>query len=267
VGYGKSSLVSSWLSIQTYPVTWLSLDVEDDDPLRFWIYVIAALQTVQPDLGQTALTALQTAQMPPIENILSDLINQITTLSDKIILVIDDYHLLESSSLHQGLNFFLDHMPPNMHLVLITREDPPLPLPQMRAKGEMVELRARDLRFTLEESAQFLNHKMKLDLRPDEITALSQRTEGWAAGLQMAALSLHELDESLHSRLPDYRSFRSSTRSHPPISFTNRDCRPFHTILVQCPYRGRLSTKRKDHRTNQSPWSFCHPARSHSAMV
>lgn len=196
VGYGKTTLVSSWLSSQNNPVAWLSLDAEDDDTLRFWIYVVAALQTIQPDLGQTALTALQMAQMPPIENILSDLINQITTLSDEMILVLDDYHLLESSRLHQDLNFLLDHLPPNMHLVFITREDPPLPLAQMRAKGEIVELRARDLRFTLEESAQFLNHRMKLDLRPDEITALSQRTEGWAAGLQMAALSLHELDDA-----------------------------------------------------------------------
>ncbi|MEJ2263949.1 MAG: AAA family ATPase [Anaerolineales bacterium] len=196
VGYGKTTLVSHWLSTLNSPVAWLSLDPEDDDPLRFWIYVIAALQTIQPELGQALLTALQTAQMPLIENILSDLINQIAALPDKLILVLDDYHLLESSNLHQGLNFLLDHLPPQMHLVIITQEDPPLPLPQLRVRGQMVELRIKDLRFTMEESADFLITKMRLNLQPEEISALGQRTEGWAAGLQMAALSLHELDDT-----------------------------------------------------------------------
>jgi LuxR family maltose regulon positive regulatory protein len=196
VGYGKTTLVSSWLSTLNRPVAWLSLDPEDDDPVRFWTYVIAALQTIQPELGQAALTLLQAAQMPLIENILSDLINQIAVLSDKLILVLDDYHLLESSSLHQDLNFLLDHLPSQLHLVIITREDPPLPLPQLRARGQMVELRIKDLRFTVEESAEFLTSKMRLNLQPEEITALGQRTEGWAAGLQMAALSLHELDDA-----------------------------------------------------------------------
>jgi LuxR family maltose regulon positive regulatory protein len=195
VGYGKSTLVSSWLAGTDCLAAWLSLDSEDNDPRQFWIYVIAALQTVHPDLGQTSLAMLQTAQMPSIEGLLGDLINQITTLSGKMILVLDDFHLLETTGLHQGFNFFLAHLPPQMHLVIITREDPPLPLPQMRAKGQMVELRANDLRFSMEESAHFLNHKMGLNLQPEEITALSQRTEGWAAGLQMAALSLHELDD------------------------------------------------------------------------
>ncbi len=195
VGYGKTSLISDWLSALNSRAAWLSLDTEDDDPLRFWVYVIAALQTIQPELGQTALTALQTAQMPPIENMLIDLINQISTLSDKIILVLDDTHLIETTEIHQSLNFLLDHLPPQIHLVFITREDPPLPLPQMRAKGQISELRIKDLRFTMEESAEFLNHKMGLNLHPKGITALGQRTEGWAAGLQMAALSLHELDD------------------------------------------------------------------------
>lgn len=196
VGYGKTTLVSDWLSTLNNRAAWLSLDQEDDEPRRFWAYVVAALQTIQPELGLTMLAMLQAPQLPPIENILSDLINQIASLSDKIILVLDDYHLLASSSLHQGTNFLLDHLPVQMHLVIITREDPPLPLPQLRAKGQMVELRIKDLRFTLAESDQFLNHKMGLNLPPEEITVLGQRTEGWVAGLQMAALSLHELDDA-----------------------------------------------------------------------
>lgn len=196
VGYGKTTLVSSWLSSLDIPAAWLSLDADDDDQLRFWIYVIAALQTIEPGLGQNALISLQTAQTPASENILKDLINQIAVLPDKIILVLDDVHLLKSSSLHQDLNFLIDHLPPVMVLVFITREDPPLPLSQMRVKGQMIELRSRDLRFTREETAQFLERRMNLYLRPKEITALDQRTEGWVAGLQMAALSMQDLEDT-----------------------------------------------------------------------
>ena len=196
VGYGKSTLVSSWLAGTDCPAAWLSLNPEDNDPRQFWIYLIAALKTIHPEIGQSALALLQSAQMPSIEGLLSSLINQITTLPNKLILVLDDFHLLEATSIHQGFNFFLDHLPPRMHLVIMTREDPPFPLPQMRVKGQVVELRANDLRFLTEESTQFLNQKMGLNLQPEEITALGQRTEGWAAGLQMAALSLHELENA-----------------------------------------------------------------------
>jgi len=196
VGYGKSTLVSSWLATTDCPIAWLSLDPEDNDPRRFWTYVAAALQTVHPELGQTTRALLQSAQMPSIEGLLSGLINQIIVHPNKFILVLDDFHLLEETSIHQGFNFFLDHLPPQLHLVIITREDPPLPLPQLRAKGQMVELRVSDLRFSTEESAEFLNRKMKLNLQLEQIAALGQRTEGWAAGLQMAALSLFELADT-----------------------------------------------------------------------
>jgi len=196
VGYGKSTLTSSWLATTDCPVAWLSLDPEDNDPRRFWTYFVAAIQTVYPKLGQTTRVLLQSAQMPSIEGLLSSLINQITTLPSKFILVLDDFHLLEDTSIHHGLNFLLDHLPPKKHLVIITREDPPLPLPQLRAKGQMVELRANDLRFSIEESAQFLNQKMGLNLQPEEINTLGQRTEGWVVGLQMAALSLHETESA-----------------------------------------------------------------------
>jgi len=194
VGYGKSTLVSSWLATTDCPVAWLSLDPDDNDPRRFWTYFVAAIQTIYPKLGQATRALLQSAQMPLIEGLLSSLINQITTLPSKFILVLDDFHLLEDTSIHQGIDFLLDHLPPQKHLVIISREDPPLPLPQLRAKGQMVELRVNDLRFSIEESAQFLNRKMGLNLQPEEITTLGQRTEGWVVGLQMAALSLHETD-------------------------------------------------------------------------
>jgi len=170
------------------------LDPEDNDPRRFWTYFVAAIQTVYPKLGQATRALLQSAQMPSIEGLLNSLINQITALPSKFILVLDDFHLLEDTSIHQGLNFLLDHLPFQKHLVIITREDPPLPLPQLRAKGQMVEVRVNDLRFSMEESAQFLNQKMGLNLQPEEITTLGQRTEGWVVGLQMAALSMHETE-------------------------------------------------------------------------
>ncbi len=196
VGYGKSTLVSSWLAETKCPAAWLSLDAEDNEPVRFWTYIIAAIQTIQPEVGQTEINLLRKAQTPSIENVLRNLINQFTKISEKIILVLDDFHLIKSQDLHSGVNYFIDHLPPQIHLVIITREDPPLPLPQMRAKGQMFELRARDLHFTIDESAQFLNRKMGLNLQPQEIAILERRTEGWAVGLQMAALSLQELADS-----------------------------------------------------------------------
>lgn len=194
-GYGKTTLVSNWLSTLNYPIAWLSLDAEDNDLRRFWTYVIAALQSIQPELGQTELTLLQTTQLAPIENLLTNLINQITELPDRFILVLDDYHLIDNTELHHSLNFLLDHFPSELHLVIITREDPALPLPQMRVKGQIQELRAKDLCFTGEESAQFFKHRMNIDLRAEEIAVLEQRTEGWIAGLQMAALSMQEVDD------------------------------------------------------------------------
>ena len=196
VGYGKSTLASSWLATTECPVAWLSLDPEDNEPRRFWTYFVAAIQTIYPKLGQATRALLNSTQMPSNEGLLSSLINQITSVPNKFILVIDDFHLLEDTSIHQGINFLLDHLPSKIHLVITTREDPPIPLPQMRAKGEMLELRANDLRFSIEESAEFLNQKMGLTLQTEEINALEQRTEGWVVGLQMAALSLHEMKDA-----------------------------------------------------------------------
>jgi LuxR family maltose regulon positive regulatory protein len=191
VGYGKTTLVSSWLFTTSRPFAWLSLDAGDNDPARFWRYCIAALQTVQPALGQAELALLQTARTPPIENLVTDLINQMTTLPEEIVLAIDDYHLIEAIEIHQGLGFLLGHMPSPLHLVLITREDPPLPLSQLRAGGQMTELRAADLRFTPAETAEFFDKMARdLNLGAEDIAVLGRRTEGWVAGLQLAALSL-----------------------------------------------------------------------------
>jgi LuxR family maltose regulon positive regulatory protein len=189
-GFGKTTLVSEWVADGERPAAWLSLDEGDNQSVRFLSYLIAALQTVEASVGKGALNALQSPQPPPAEAILTALINEIAAISDRTILVLDDYHLIEAQPIHDALTFLLEHLPPQMHLVIATREDPPLPLARLRAQGQLTELRAADLRFTPAEAAQFLNQAMGLDLAAGDITALETRTEGWIAGLQLAALSM-----------------------------------------------------------------------------
>ena len=191
-GFGKTTLVSEWIAGCGRPVAWLSLDAGDSDPARFLTYLIASLQTVANDIGNGVLAAIQAS--PPLtainEFLLATLLNEIAAFPDPFILVLDDYHLIDSEPIDKALAFLLDHLPPQMHLVIATREDPSLPLPRYRARGQLNELRAADLRFTPDEAAEFLNRVMGLSLSADNIAALETRTEGWIAGLQLAALSM-----------------------------------------------------------------------------
>jgi len=205
-GFGKTTLVGEWvndLRIQNPKskivnrkskivdrVAWLSLDEGDNDPARFLTYVIAAVQTIAANAGEGLLAALQSPQPPPAESILTALLNEINNLPDSFILVLDDYHVIDAKPIDQVLSFLLEHQPPQMHLVIVTREDPDLPLARLRARGQLTELRAADLRFTASEAADFLNQVMDLRLAADDIAALETRTEGWIAGLQLAALAL-----------------------------------------------------------------------------
>jgi LuxR family transcriptional regulator, maltose regulon positive regulatory protein len=195
-GFGKSTLVSEWVAGCERPTAWLSLDEGDNNPTRFLVYLVAALQTIadqQPSggpIGEGVLDLLQSPQPPSSETILTTLLNEITTTLDKFILVLDDCHLIESKAIDNVLTFLLDHLPPQMHLVIATREDPALPLARYRVRGQLTELRANGLRFTSSEAAEFLRQVMGLDLTIYEIAALETRTEGWIAGLQMAALSM-----------------------------------------------------------------------------
>jgi LuxR family maltose regulon positive regulatory protein len=196
-GFGKTTLLSEWVAGCECPVAWLSLDEGDNDPARFLAYFVAALQTIHDDLGEAALAMLQSPQPPPIESLLTGLINEIAALpgpgdreSCPYVLVLDDYHLITARPIHEAVTFLLDHLPPQMHLIIATRADPPLPLARLRARGEMIELRANDLRFTPDEAASFLNDVMGLELSAEDIAALDARTEGWIVGLQMAALSM-----------------------------------------------------------------------------
>jgi len=189
-GFGKTTLISEWLSQYDHPSAWLSLDEQDNDPTRFLTYVIAALQTIEPHFGDDLLKILQSPQSPTIDTLLIPLINAIASLPKSFILVLDDYHVLDTQKIDSVLAFLLDNLPPQMHIVITTREDPQIPLAKYRARAELTELRADDLRFTGDESDAFLNQVMGLDLSTDAISALETRTEGWIASLQMVAISL-----------------------------------------------------------------------------
>jgi LuxR family maltose regulon positive regulatory protein len=189
-GFGKTTLVAEWLSGVERPVAWLSLDEEDNDPVRFSTYLIAALQTVDSNIGTAAQAMLQSPQPPPPEPLLAGLINDVAGTPSPFILVLDDYHLIHTLPIHRQLAFLLEHQPPQIHLVVASREDPPLPLSRLRARGQMVDVRQADLRFTGEETSNFLQRIMALDLTAAEVATLHQRTEGWIAGLQLVALSM-----------------------------------------------------------------------------
>jgi len=196
-GFGKTTLVTEWIAERAGPVAWLSLDGNDGDPIRFLTYFIAALQMiapsaeeVEPMMGEAALGLLQSPQPPPMEVVLTTLLNEIAAAPHNFALVLDDYHVLDSQPVDEILIFLLDHLPPQMHLVITTREDPPLPLSRYRVRGQMTEIRATDLRFTPAEAAGFFHQVMGLELSEEQIAALEARTEGWIAGLQLAALSM-----------------------------------------------------------------------------
>jgi LuxR family maltose regulon positive regulatory protein len=209
-GFGKTTLVSEWVAgcgrlEPKVRVAWLSLDEGDNDLTCFLAYLVAALQTLAlphkdaaqsevegpaSNIGAGVLRMLQSPQPPPPESILTALLNEITAVPDHFVLVLDDYHVIEAQPVDHALTFLLEHLPPHMHLVIATREDPPLPLARLRVRGQLVELRAADLRFTPAEVAEFLNQVMGLNLSAEDIAALETRTEGWIAGLQLAALSM-----------------------------------------------------------------------------
>jgi LuxR family transcriptional regulator, maltose regulon positive regulatory protein len=189
-GFGKTTLVSEWVAGCKRQAAWLSLDEGDNDPKRLLTYLVAALQTIQVKTGEGILGLLHSPQTPPVESILTALLNEISAIDEHFILVLDDYHVIEAKPVDDALAFLLEHLPPQVHLVIATREDPNLPLARLRARGQLTELRANDLRFTPCEAAGFLNQVMGLNLSAEDIALLSTRTEGWIAGLQLAALAL-----------------------------------------------------------------------------
>lgn len=189
-GFGKTTLLSEFVAELQQPIAWVSLDESDNDPIRFWTYLLTACQSIQPEIGEAALGLLQSPQQLPDETIATILINDLVKLDTDLIIVVDDYHIIQNSTIHSALAFLLDHLPNNLHLVFSTRVDPPWPLARLRARNQLVEIRAADLRFTVEETAVFLNQVMGLRLSAEDVAALEARTEGWIASLQLAAISM-----------------------------------------------------------------------------
>src|SRR5215207_4957483 len=193
-GYGKTTLLAQWCATaEAGTVAWVSLDEGHNDPTHFWISVAEALRTVQHRVGAAALQALHRTSANLDRVVLPSLLNDLNKLGSPLalVLVLDDYHLVTNLACHRTLSFFLDHLPAGVHVVLATRIDPPLPLDRMRARGELAEIRLAELRFTDEEASALLNGAMGLQLTTDEVERLAERTEGWAAGLVLAGLSLH----------------------------------------------------------------------------
>lgn len=217
-GFGKTTLVSEWVdylrsddSGELQKVAWLSLDENDNEPTRFLTYFIHALKQVdgvEASKGENALAMLRSPQIPSMQVVLTSLINELINFTDDVIIILDDYHAIETPSIDEALTFLLDYLPPNLHLVITSRVDPSLPLPRLRASGQVIELRAADLRFTLEEASEFFQRISGLELSISDVAALENRTEGWIAGLQLAALSMQgreNIPEFISSFAGDHR--------------------------------------------------------------
>ncbi|NDJ87353.1 MAG: AAA family ATPase [Chloroflexi bacterium] len=247
-GFGKTTLVTEWINADERPVGWLSLDEADSDLVRFLSYFVAALQTIAPQIG-TNITNLLGSPQPPAETLLTTLLNDIAAIPGDFVFVLDDYHVLDSQVVNAALTFLIDNQPANMHLVITTREDPRLPLARLRARGELTELRASDLHFTLDEAAEFLNHAMGLAISPDDVAALEARTEGWIAGLQLAAISMQGQQDTTefiksftgsHHFVLDYLVEEVLSRQPPHIhdfllktSILDRMCGPLCDAVLQ----------------------------------
>jgi LuxR family maltose regulon positive regulatory protein len=197
-GFGKTTLLAEWIAARpdsSPHAAWFSIDATDNDPAQFWTYLIAALRTAVPGLGASASALLESPQTP-IKEVIATLLNELAGVPDDVVLVLDDYHLADAPTLQEGMAFLLEHLPPQLHLVIATRSDPGLPLARLRAGGKLTEIRAADLRFTPVEAADYLNGAMGLALTAPDVTALEARTEGWIAALQLAAISMQGRDDT-----------------------------------------------------------------------
>lgn len=209
-GYGKSTLASEWLHQlgDAYRAAWLSLEAGDNEPARFLAYWLFAMQRAAGEVGKSVRTMLEAQVLPPVTEIVDEMINDLSALENAMVLVLDDFHVIHHPVLHQAVEYFIEHQPSSFHLVICTRQDPFLPLARLRARGQMTEIRARDLRFTPQEARHFFSESMNLDLAEDTALAVEQRTEGWAVGLQLAGLALRNITDA--QRFID--TFRGSHR-------------------------------------------------------
>src|SRR5829696_6977158 len=198
-GFGKTTLLSEWLedrSADGLPIAWLSLEEADNDPARFLAYLVSALQSALGEgIGEGVLASLRLPEFPPVEAVVGVLINELADVRDELTIVLDDYHVIHSGPIHEATSFLLEHLPENVHLVISGRADPPLPLSKLRARNQMTEIKAAELRFTTEEATAFLKGVMGLTLSAADVAALEEVTEGWIAALQLAALSMRDRED------------------------------------------------------------------------
>jgi LuxR family transcriptional regulator, maltose regulon positive regulatory protein len=250
-GFGKTTLLSEWISKCPRCVTWLSLDEGDNFPAQFWAYFIAALQGLRPDLGSNAIDLIQSPQAPPIRSILTELINDLIAFSTPFACVIDDYHFIDSQPIHEALCFLIDHLPANMNLVITTREDPALPLARLRAQDQLTEIRAWDLRFTQEETDAFLRGVMGLELSKQDVAAMEDRTEGWVVGLQLAGLSMQRQVDP-QAFISDFSGSHRHILDYLTDEVLQRQPEDIRTFLLQTAILDRLSGSLCDALTGRS---------------
>ncbi len=240
-GFGKTTLLAQWRASTRAPVAWLSLEPEDNEPTRFLTYLIAALQTLDPHLGASAFALLRLPQPAEPETVLALLANDLMHWQgEAFALVLDDYHVVEAPPIHRALTFLLEHLPPQMHLIIATRSDPPLPLARLRARGQLTELRAAELRFRAAEAGAFLEEVMGLHLPPQDVVTLQSRTEGWIAGLQLAALSLQGRPD-VSGFLPAFTGSHRFVLDYLSEEVLSRQPALVQTFLLQTSILSRLS--------------------------
>ena len=198
-GFRKTTLLVEWLMERSgngRSVVWLSLDESDNDPARFLSYLVGALQNVEEGIGEGVLASLRSPELPPIETVVGALINELAGAEREVTVVLDDYHLIDTRLVHEAVSYFLEYLPENVSLVIATRTDPPLSLSKLRARDQVTEIKAADLRFTTDEAAAFLKDVMGLSLSTEDIATLEEVTEGWVAALQLAALSMRDREDA-----------------------------------------------------------------------
>lgn len=234
-GAGKTTLVTEWLHQQEQPYAWLSLDENDNNPWRFFSYLVEALRQQGITASHTDLSMLETSEILSADILITELINDIAANAPLFILVLDDYHVIHSDWIHHALGYLVEHQPPQMHLILITRVDPPLPLAQLRGRGQLAEIRDRDLLFTTDEVAEFLNDVMELDLSAEAVATIQLRTEGWIAGMQMAAISAqgHKQDGDLGAFIETFSGTSRFVMDYLTEEVLNRQAPAIQDFLIE----------------------------------
>jgi LuxR family maltose regulon positive regulatory protein len=233
-GFGKTTLLSEWSQQSAWPVAWVSLDATDNDPMRFWSYVVAALDRLDASVGENVLPFIHSSRPAPVEYTIPTLINTVANIRDHFALVLDDYQCIESEAIHTALTYLLDYLPANMHLVLVSRTEPPLPLARWRARGQLLELRASDLRFSADETERLFNQVMALNLPAEDVTVLQERTQGWIAGLQLAVLATRQQPgHGAATSLRDFRGDHQYVVDYLASEVLQQQPEPIHTFLLQ----------------------------------